>query len=63
MEYKDLEKKKEGELVEMLSQERAKLYELRLKLSVNQMKDVREIREVRKTIAQILSQLRCIKTQ
>lgn len=63
MEYKDLEKKKESELVEMLSQERAKLYELRLKLSVNQIKDVREIREVRKTIAQVLSQLRCIKTQ
>ncbi|MBU4315024.1 50S ribosomal protein L29 [Patescibacteria group bacterium] len=61
MEYKDLEKKDEKELVGMLSEQRGLLYELRMKISVNQLKDVREVREVRKVIAQILSQLRRIK--
>lgn len=57
MEFKQLEKKTEAELQKLLGQERAKLYELRLKVSVNQLKDVREIREVRKNIAQILTQM------
>jgi ribosomal protein L29 len=58
MEYKDLEKKDNDELMKLLSQERAKLYDLRLKISVNQLKDVREVRETRKTIAQIMTQLK-----
>jgi ribosomal protein L29 len=58
MEYKDLEKKSNDELKKLLFQERAKLYDLRLKISVNQLKDVREVRETRKTIAQIMTQLR-----
>lgn len=57
MEFKELEKKTEKELQKLLSQERANLYDLRTKVSVNQLKDVREIREVRVNIARILTQL------
>ncbi|MBT3231066.1 50S ribosomal protein L29 [Candidatus Uhrbacteria bacterium] len=57
MEFKELEKKTEKELQKLLSQERATLYDLRTKVAVNQLKDVREIREVRVSIARILTQL------
>lgn len=57
MEYKELTQKKESELKKMLAEERAKLHGLRLKLSVNQLKDVREVRTIRKNIAKILTQL------
>ena len=57
MEFKDLEKKTEAELQKLLKEERAKLYDLRTKVSVNQLKDVREIREVRANIARVLTRL------
>lgn len=57
MNFKDLTKKTEAQLQKMLSEERAKLYDLRTKVSVNQLKDVREIREVRANIARILTRL------
>jgi ribosomal protein L29 len=57
MEFKELEKKTEKELQKLLSQERATLYDLRTKVAVNQLKDVREVREVRVNIARILTQL------
>ncbi len=57
MEFKDLEKKTEKELQKLLAEERASLYELRTKISVNQLKDVREVREVRANIARILTRL------
>lgn len=61
--YKELENKSEKELEKMLSQERAKLYGLRMKLAVNQLKDVREARESRKMIAKILTQLKKVKAE
>lgn len=54
----DLNKKSASELQKMLTEERQKLYELRLKLSVNQLKEVRQVRATRKRIAQILTQLK-----
>ncbi|EKD46999.1 MAG: hypothetical protein ACD_66C00260G0002 [uncultured bacterium] len=61
--YKDLENKSAKELEKMLSQERAKLYGLRMKLAVNQLKDVREARETRKMIANILTQLQKVNAE
>ncbi len=57
MSFKDLNKKSEVELQKMLAEERQKLYELRLKVSVNQLKEVRQVRDTRKRIAQILTRL------
>lgn len=61
--YKELDNKTEKELEEMLSQERAKLYGLRMKLAVNQLKDVREARECRKMVAKILTKLQTVKAE
>ena len=58
MEFKELKGKTANELRRMLAEERATLYDLRLKMSVNQLKDVRSIRASRATIAQILTRLR-----
>lgn len=60
MAFKDLEKKTQKELQTLLAQERAKLHGLRTKVSVNQLKDVREVREVRASIAHILTRLQQI---
>lgn len=57
MEYKDLEKKSAKELEKMLGEERGNLYELRLKVSVNQLKDIRALRKTKKNIARILTKL------
>ncbi len=59
--YKELVSKSEKELQNMLSEERTRLHGLRQERSINQLKDVRAIREVRKTIAQLLTQLRALK--
>ncbi|MDP2631929.1 MAG: 50S ribosomal protein L29 [Candidatus Uhrbacteria bacterium] len=53
MEWKELEKKSANELKKILSEERSSLHELRLKLSVNQLKDVRSVRKKKKLIARI----------
>ncbi len=57
MDYKDIAKKTDKELRRMLAEERANLYDLRLKLSTNQLKDVSKVRSARKIIAQILMRL------
>lgn len=57
MEFKQLQQKTVAELKKMLAEERAKLHGLRLKLSVNQLSNVREVRAVRKNIAQIRTQI------
>lgn len=51
MELKDLKFKTEKELRQILNEFRDKLRELRFKDANKQLKDVREIREVKKTIA------------
>lgn len=57
MEPQHLTGKNEGELQRMLKAEREKLRDLRFRISGGQVKDVRELRLVRKTIARILTTL------
>ena len=60
---KDLQKKSEAELRKMLAEEQQKLYDLRLKVSVNQLKEVRQIRQTRAAIARMKTQLSALKNQ
>ena len=53
MEYKDLSKKSVNELTKMLSEERGTLYDLELKSSINQLKNVRALRTAKKNIAKL----------
>jgi len=57
MDYKELKNKKESELHGILSEYREKLRDLRFKDASKQLKNVREIRKVRKTIARIMTLL------
>lgn len=57
MEFKELKKKKEGDLHKILNEYRDKLRDLRFKDANKQLKDIREIRRVRNTIAQVLTLL------
>lgn len=61
MEINDLKNKNEKDLQELLAQKRDLLRELRFKVSEKQLKDVREIREVKKDIARVLTVLRANK--
>lgn len=58
MELKELRTKPEGELHKLLAQTRENFRDLRFKIASKQHKDVREIREVKKTIARILTVLK-----
>jgi ribosomal protein L29 len=53
MELKELKKKDKGDLHRILAESRDKLRDLRFKDANKQLKDVREIRKVRQTIARI----------
>jgi len=55
MKYSDLANKSEKELHDMLEEKRAALAGLEFKLSDQQVKDVREVREIKKDIARILT--------
>lgn len=57
MEIKELKKKNSGELHKLLADQRSRLRELRFKDASKQLKNVREVRVVKKTIARILTQL------
>ena len=61
METSDLKNKNESDLQELLAQKRDLLRELRFKVSEKQLKDVREIREIKKDIARVLTFLRANK--
>jgi len=63
MEYKDLDKKSIKELEKMLGEERGNLYDLKLKLSVNQLKDLRSVRKTKKNIAQLLTRISALKAE
>lgn len=54
MEFKELKNKSESQLHRALSESREKLRELRFKDASKQLKNVREMRVIRKTISQIL---------
>lgn len=57
MDFKELQQKNTGELHKLLAEYREKLRELRFKDSNSQLKNVREIRTLRATVAQILTLL------
>lgn len=57
MDIKELKNKRESDLHKTLAETREKLRDLRFKDASKQLKNVREIRAVRKTIAQVLSLL------
>lgn len=57
MEIKELKTKSSAELHRLLAQYRDKLREMRFKDSNRQLKNVREIRQIRETIARILTVL------
>ncbi len=54
MDYSDLKSLKANELERVLGEERTKLHDIRLKLAVNQVKNVREVRNIKRTIARIM---------
>lgn len=57
MEYKEIKNKSENELHRLLAESRDRLREARFKDASKQLKNVREIRVIKKTIAQILTLL------
>ncbi len=61
IELKDLKKKSEKELQELLASGREKLRVARFKDANKQLKDVREIRREKKMVAQVLTLLNSMK--
>jgi ribosomal protein L29 len=61
IELKDLKKKSEKELQELLASSREKLRVARFKDANKQLKDVREIRHEKKLVAQVLTLLNSMK--
>lgn len=61
MKYQEIDGKAANELQGMLGELRTTLHRLRMQRGINQLKDVREIRETRKAIARILTKLTVLK--
>lgn len=57
MEFKDLKKKEKKELHKILAETRDRIRELRFKDANKQLKNIREIRESKKTVAKIMTLL------
>lgn len=57
MEFKELKNKKESDLHRILNESREKLRDLRFKDASKQLKNIREIRIIKKTIAKVLTLL------
>ena len=57
MDFKELNKKKTNDLHKLLAETREKLRDLRFKDANKQLKNVREIRQLRVTVARILTLL------
>jgi large subunit ribosomal protein L29 len=60
MKFKDLQNKTKEDLQKLLQEERNKLRDLRFKDSNKQLKNVKEIKDTRINIAQILTKLKQI---
>jgi len=58
MDVRELRKQSASSLAKMLKEAQDRLQELRFELSANQLKDVREVREVRAGVAQMKTILR-----
>ncbi len=58
MDITELRKKSEGELQQLLKQQRETVRDLRFKVTAKQHKDVRELREAKKAVARILTTLK-----
>jgi len=63
MDIKELKKKTETELHRILAESRDKLRDLRFKDANKQLKDVREIRKIKVTVAQIMTLLNANKKE
>ena len=61
MKISELREKSDVELDRMLAENRNKVRDLRFKVAARQLNDVREIREARKAIAQILTVKRALR--
>jgi ribosomal protein L29 len=57
MKYQEIQKKTPAELMRLLKLNREKLRDLRFKIARKQFKNVREVRKIKKMIAQILTRL------
>ncbi len=57
----ELKKKDATDLQKLLTESRSRLQELRFKLKANQVKNVREVRVVKKDVARILTLLKNMK--
>lgn len=55
MKFKELKQKNEIELKKLLADSREKLRDLRFRVASRQLKDVRQIRKIKKTIAKVLT--------
>lgn len=58
MDIKELRKKEQAELHKLLKLNRERLRDLRFKVAAKQHKDVRDVRETKRTIARILTVLK-----
>ncbi|USN53758.1 MAG: 50S ribosomal protein L29 [Candidatus Nomurabacteria bacterium] len=63
MKQQELQNKTAAELQKILAEKRAELRELRFKVANGQLKDVRDVRTVRKTIARVLTMLHTMKSK
>lgn len=63
MTFDEIKTKTEKELLTLIAEGRSRLHDLRLKRSMNQLKDVRELREIRKDIARMLTHIGAVKTK
>lgn len=61
MEFSELKNKSEKELKELLAEKNTELQEMRFKISERQLKNVRLVREIRKTVARIMTALSFLK--
>lgn len=63
MKFKELDGKSAAELASMLAEDKAHLHALGMKRAVNQLKDVREIRELRQRVARLKTKQTALKTK
>ncbi len=63
MDFTELKKKSPAELDELLATTQIQVRELRFRAGADQLKDVRELREAKKTVAKLLTLKRQLKQE